>query len=163
MLFHFFFLGYKSVVAVHRRGVPNDIRRKKNFPFYILQYENDSLHLPMSWDSRALDSPAVRANHFYLLIFRIFEFWKKKERNISHTEFCVGDLVHGLTKPQPMCVCVCLQQDKEKVQSFGLFLAPGELKEIQKKTKTREGRWGSVKIDDDDTYVGRCFVFLFNK
>ena len=42
------FFGYKSVVAVHRRGVPNDIRREKNFPFYILQYENDSLDLPMS-------------------------------------------------------------------------------------------------------------------
>lgn len=100
----------------------------------------------MSWDSRALDSPAVRANHyFYLLIFRIFEFWKKKERNISHTEFCVGDLVHGLTKPQPMCVCVCLQQDKEKVQSFGLFLAPGELKEIKKTQKQEKVVEGQLK------------------
>ena len=34
-------------------------------------------------------------------------------------------------------MCVCLQQDKEKVQSFGLFLPPGELKEIKKKKKKK--------------------------
>jgi hypothetical protein len=44
-----------------------------------------------------------------------------------------------------MCVCVCLQQDKEKVQSFGLFLAPGELKEIKKTQKQEKVVEGQLK------------------
>jgi hypothetical protein len=71
------------------------------------------------------------------LIFRIFEILiKKRKKKHSHTEFCVEDVRTCANKAATnVCVCVCLQQDKEKVQSFGLFLAPGELKEIQKKQK----------------------------
>ena len=146
------FFGYKSVVAVHRRGVPNDIRREKNFPFYILQYENDSLDLPMSWDSRTLDSPVVRANHFYLfLIFRIFSnFEKIRKETFTHRILCGGCSTCANKAATNVCVFTTRQGKSSILWPFSAsWWAQGNLK--KNKTKTGEGRWGSVRIDDDDT------------
>ena len=133
------FFGYKSVVAVHRRGVPNDIRREKNFPFYILQYENDSLDLPMSWDSRTLDSPVVRANHFYLfLIFRIFSnFEKIRKETFTHRILCGGCSTCANKAATNVCVCV-YNKTRKKFNPLAFFCLLVSSRKFKKKTKKQK-------------------------
>jgi hypothetical protein len=70
---------------------------------------------------------------------------KKGKKHFTHRILCGGFSTWANKAATNVCVCVCLQQDKEKVQSFGLFLAPGELKEIKKTQKQEKVVEGQLK------------------
>ena len=144
----FLFFGYKSVVAVHRRGVPNDIRREKEFSFFL--YIITTIWKWFSSFADELRQPRIRLTRgarkpfLPFLIFRIFEILIKKKRKetFTHRILCGGCSTCANKAATNVCVCVYNKTRKKfnPLAFFWLLVSSRKFKKKQKQEKVVEGQ-----------------------